>query len=232
MRKKKQPPHTLHFRASCIEWIFRCRESHDDPPSVLKRNPLRVRVPQIEHLRKHGRLVQLRLPRLLVLLHRRGDTHRDRVLRGVARLLDPVVAQPHLRGGQRQVTEQHLLLRGRVHAERELLGDAQRADVDRHGLRRLLFWQSVQRLLVDEHAREEAFPPFFMLFGGPCAEHDAQLVGLGVFETLFGFGDVDFLGAQTLLFGGFRMEDGGCVEEGGGGGGGLGGRRRRRRDGS
>ena len=55
-RESRTPQRTLHLGPPRIIRFSRLRKSLDDPPAILKRDPRRIRIPQIDHPRQRIRL--------------------------------------------------------------------------------------------------------------------------------------------------------------------------------
>lgn len=93
---------TLHLGPSSIVRLFGLGKRRDDPPPILKRDPSRIGIPQVDELRDLVRLRDARSELLLV-------THRH-----LLRIHSPhrvhLSARSHVRREQRKVLEQHALL--------------------------------------------------------------------------------------------------------------------------
>ena len=113
-KERATPIRTLHLSPARIIIRFpRLRKSLDDPPPILKRDPRRIRVPQIHQPPHHLRLRRPR--RHLPLMIRR---HLPHVLFSIAARTTAAaaaaprrhfVARAHVRGEKRQVLEEHTL---------------------------------------------------------------------------------------------------------------------------
>ena len=182
----------MHLGPPRIVRFSRLRKRLDDPPAILKRDPRRIRIPQIDHPRqcirlRHARhklyLMERRHPLRVLLLpitHTHTGTGVPLALPGPHhRHLAP---RAHVRREQRQVLEQHALL-APAQTKRQRRRDAHVGFVGGQGY--ALCWRVVRELVgAHEHLCEIAGGPLgsgLLLVAPDGAEDDVGLRRCGLF---------------------------------------------------